>query len=126
MVSNQDKLLTKQILEKLLDSKHNCQSLFLDLTVIPLGFGQNLGKIGDWSLRAIKIAMKERTSYAKTRRVTGNPNWKSRIVVGENRVTGQKILEPFERRLLVRSPIPFNILLCKSIKRFSFGCVTWK
>ena len=126
MVSNQDKLLTKQILEKLLDSKHNCQSFFLDLTVIPLGFGQNLGNIGDRFLRAIRIAIKECSSYSKTRCVTGDPNWKSRVVVGEDRVTGQKTLELFKRRLLVRPPVPFNILLCKSIKRFSFCCITWR
>ena len=126
MVSNQDELLTKQIPEKLLDSKHNHQSLFLDLTVIPLGLGQNLGNRGDRSLKAIRIAMKECSSYSKTRCITGDPNWKSRVVVGEDRVAGQKTLKPFKRRLLVLPPVPFSILVCKSIKRFRFGCITWR
>ena len=43
----------------------------------------------------LKTTYCHRNIESKTRCITGDPNWKSKVAVGEDRVTGQKTLEPF-------------------------------
>ena len=91
MVTNQDKLMTKQILEKLLDSKHNCQSLS----------GSDCNSAGTWikswkHWRSVSQSHQDSDERVFLLFQDSMRHMRSqleeKVVVGEERVTGQKSL----------------------------------
>ena len=110
VVRDQTELSSIEELMKLLKAENYSKSLFMNLTVLSLCLTECLWDIGNWSLTAIRIAVKKYSTKSNLWSITRDAQYLRPVIVNRYTVFTQPFLKLFKSFQFLLAPIPLSAL----------------